>query len=297
MRSIIAGVIRDIFRRRRGAYPVWGVVVAMLVCAVNGFAAKAPELTADQAKALEEARSSALAYSRSLPDFICRQITQRETWSLSASAALASGWNGNGNARLPMTSLLDTGDIIEEQLTFIGLKENYQVLTVNGKKAEGLKHAQLRGMISAGEFGSALEEIFRPQSKAEFTWGRMGKVRGRRVYVFGFHVPVEQGATVMLRSPNEMIKVSYGGQVAVDVENLNVLEIRSSLDLPLSSGLQKGESTVEYGQVRIAGKSYSLPLHSEVLMQDKEYVYRNSIDFKNYRKFAVESTIHYGSAQ
>jgi hypothetical protein len=36
-----------------------------------------------------------------------------------------------------------------------------------------------------------------------------------------------------------------------------------------------------------------MPLHSEVLMRDKEYLYVNRIDFRNYQKFAVESTIHY----
>jgi hypothetical protein len=83
----------------------------------------------------------------------------------------------------------------------------------------------------------------------------------------------------------------------VDAENLNVLEIRSTLDLPPDSGLQKGESRVEYGPVEIAGKTYNLPQHSEVRMQDKDNSYINSIDFKNYQKFVVQSTIHYGSQQ
>jgi hypothetical protein len=276
-------------------FPIVASLTLFLVAlfsAETGSAGKDAQLSADQARVLEQARASALAYSHSLPDFICRQITHRETSSVSANAVLGAGWDGSGNARLPVTAAANSGDVIEEQLTFVGQKENYQVLTINERKA-GLKHEQLFGMISAGEFGSALTEMFDPQSQTEFTWDRMAKVRGRRVYVFGFHVPAEHGATVILRNPGRQIVVAYGGQVFVDAAELNVLEIRSSLDLPPNPSMQRGESSVEYGPVEIAGKSYNLPLHSEVLVQDKEYLYVNRIDFKNYQRFVVESTIHY----
>ncbi len=69
--------------------------------------------------------------------------------------------------------------------------------------------------------------------------------------------------------------------------------IDSSLDLPADASFLTGKSTVEYEPVKIAGKSYNLPFHSEVRMQDKEYSYANRIDFRDYHKFAVESTIHY----
>ena len=167
------------------------------------------------------------------------------------------------------------------------------MLTVNGKKAVGIGHSQLYGMISAGEFGSALHEIFAPQSHAVFTRDRMATLRGRNVYVFGFRVPAEHGATVMLRGPDMQVTVAYGGQVFVDAETMNVLRIKSTLELPANAFLRKGESNVDYEPVEIAGKSYNLPFHSKVLLQDKKYFYVNRIDFKNYQKFAVESTIHY----
>ena len=265
-------------------------IVTLVFSAANGLAA---QLSADQARILELVRTSALVYSHSLPNFICRQITHRGTSDLSAIVTLPLGSRSNSSMRLPVTTAIGSGDIIEEQLTFYDQKEEYQVLSVNGKKANGVEHAQLQGMISAGEFGSALHEIFDPQSHTTFTWDRIARLRARRVYVFGFHVPPEHGATVMLRYPDRQITVSYGGQIFVDVDTLGVLRIKSSLDLPANSPFQKGESSVEYEPVEIAGKSYNLPSHSEVRLVSKEYSYINTIDFRNYHKFAVESTIHY----
>ncbi len=272
------------------------VAILALFPAANGLAAQTSQLSADQSKTLESVRASALSYSHSLPNFICRQITRRETSSLSAIVALPSGEFGslsNTIMRLPATSAVNPGDVIEERLTFFDQKENYEVLTVNGKKVAGLEHTRLLGAITAGEFGSALHDIFDPESHTEFSWVRLAKLRGRRVYVFRFHVPAERGAVVMLRDPDRQIVVSYGGQIFVDADTLDVLRINSTLDLPTNSSLQKGESSVEYEPVEIAGKRYNLPFHSEVRMQDKAYLYVNRIDFRNYHKFAVESTIHY----
>jgi hypothetical protein len=267
------------------------------VATAIGLAAEHSQLPTEQAKTLELIRTTALAYSHSLPDFICRQVTHREAVSLKAMAAFPDGWNSGGNARLPITTSVGPGDVIEEQLTFINQREEYKVLTVDGKKAAALDHAGLRGMISAGEFGSALHEIFDPLSKATFTWGRREKVRSREVYVLGFQVPAEHGARFKFGGAAKETLISYRGQVFVDAGNLDVLRIRSALDLPADSPWKKGESMVEYERTEIAGKSYNLPFHSEVTLQDKDVAYSNRIDFRDYHKFAVESTIHFNDPQ
>ena len=52
---------------------------------------------------------------------------------------------------------------------------------------------------------------------------------------------------------------------------------------------------MDYQSTDIAGKKYMLPFQSEVRMTDSTRRYVNRIEFKNYQKFTVESTIHYNS--
>ena len=257
-----------------------------------GIPADKPEVSADRVKVLDSATSLALAYTQRLPDFICTQITHRDVSDVGSA--------GGGVTGIDVAPILSTAtsssSVIEERLTFFDRKENYEVMTIDGHKVTGAKHLQNEGAISAGEFGTALRDIFDPQSHTVFTWGRMDKLRGRQVYVFVFHVPKERGALVTHRNPAQQIVVPYGGQIFVDCDTNEVMRITSRLDLPPKFPIQMAERRVDYKQTRIAGKDYNLPSHSEVHMQDSSNLYVNSIDFKDYHKFVVESTIHYDSS-
>lgn len=259
-----------------------------------GVSADKPAVSPDRAKVLDSATSLALDYTQRLPDFICTQITHRD---VSAVSGASGGITGIDIAPVLSTATASSS-VIEERLTFFDGKENYEVITIDGHKATRAKHLENEGAISAGEFGTALRDIFDPQSHTVFTWGRMEKLHGRQVYVFVFHVPKERGALVTHRNPDQQIIVPYAGQIFVDSDTSEVMRITSRLDLPPRFPIQMAERRVDYKQTRIAGKSYNLPSHSEVRMQDSLNLYVNRIDFKDYHKFVVDSTIHFdGSPQ
>lgn len=255
------------------------IAAAILLLGTTAGFGLSSELTQDQARILDLVRTSALAYSERLPDFICTQVTHRET-------STAADWAGTVRAG-------GSASLIEERLTYIGQKENYQVVAVDGRKADGLDRTELYGAMSAGEFGSTLKEIFDPQSGTSFSWIKTTKVNGRDADVFGFEVPIANGATVTHRETNQQIVAGFRGEIAVDAEKLEVLRISSALELPKSFPIQASELTVLYQAVEVAGKRYMLPVHSEVRVRDRAHLFVNKIDFKNYRKFTVESTIHY----
>ena len=149
------------------------IAALLLAWTTTGLAAEKPTLTADQTRVLEAARASALQYTQSLPNFICTQITHREatrqvSFGMSFNGASSSrGGSGSvGASRGPGT----VDDVIEERLTFFDQMEHYDVVTVNGKKSTGQQHMQFGGAISAGEFGSALLNLFDPRSHATFSW-------------------------------------------------------------------------------------------------------------------------------
>ena len=251
---------------------------------VRGASAGSTPLTADQAKILEQVRDYAVAYTQGLPNFICTQVTSRE---VTLPSDVYREQVGAGAQFGP-------SDQITEKVTFFNQKEGYEVIAIDGKKVAGVRHDQLTGAVSIGEFGSTLLQIFNPRSHTAFTWKRMTSVRGHPVYVFGFQVPKEGGTLVTDETTNQKVVAPYGGLIFADAETREVLRIASHLDLPSGFPIDRAERVVEYRPANIAGKDFNLPFHSEVKMQRGLYLYVNKIDFKDYRKFTVEATIRLG---
>lgn len=272
------------------------VAILSAVLLPGTLAAESPELTADQARVLNGARTMALAYSERLPDFICTQVTHRE---ITNQVSFGMPFNGASSSRggrgpsSPNHSPADTSDVIEEKLTFFNQMEHYEVVAVNGKKVSGKEHMNFEGAISAGEFGSSLHSIFDPRSHTIFLWDRLASVAGRRVAVFKFHVPAESGTIVMERDTDQQILAAYSGRLFIDPDSLHVLRITSELELRPNFPIKAVASTVDYKPVSIAETTYTLPSKSEVRLRDNSRLYVNQIEFRNYHKFAVESTIHY----
>ncbi len=264
-----------------------------LLVATTAYPAES-KLTEDQNAVLESARAAAMRYTQLLPDFICTQITHRSTSRIiNSTTSLGAGISGRSPIAGTANSPRYSSDVIEEQLTFVGGKESYDVLTVNGRKEPGMDHMHLAGAISAGEFGSALEEVFDPRSHTAFSWDREETHHGHREWVFAFHVPKNAGTTIVYRDSDKEIPVSYSGRIFIDTATYEAVEITSKYDLPPDFPIKLVERTVEYATEQIASKSYSLPARSLVHVEDGVNVYDNRIDFKNYHRFASESTIHF----
>jgi len=244
---------------------------------------------------LESIRSSALQYTKNLPDFICTQTTHRRVTDPSGVAIGMTGISTSGRGVLGAPSGISSGsnDTIEENLALYDQREHYEVLSVNGAKSTRLDHLQFTGAISAGEFGSALENIFDPATGTTFSWDRDSSVKGRRVHVLSFRVPKEHGNVVVYRGSAQQILAPYSGRVLIDSENLQVLKIASSLELPIGFPIKMAQTTVDYRSVEIAGKVFNLPYKSEVRLEDSSHLFVNEIEFRNYHKFSVQSTIHY----
>jgi VWFA-related protein len=251
--------------------------------ATRGAPSAPAPLSPDQGNILASVKAYALEYSKNLPNFICTQITHREITTINP-------YNLNATERSAFKS-----DAIEEKLTYFNQKENYEVVAINGEKVSGVKHGEISGAISTGEFGSQLKVLFDPQSRAEFSWGGLSSLRGRRVDVFVFHVPAEAGTRVVDRKSNKSIRVPYNGRIFVDEATKQVLQITTHLNLPRNVSIVLAELEVEYRDATIAGKSYNLPFRSEIRMREAGEDYFNRIEFKNYQKFAVESRIIAGN--
>ena len=162
-----------------------------MALAVLGWTAEACvglPLSTEKEAFLQAARTSALAYTQKLPDFICTQITHRTTTGTGVMNRQLSEMAPGVTPGAVVAS-----DVIEERRTYFQQRENYVVVAQNGQKVSGVPHTELTGIVTAGEFGSEVRDVFDPRAPVAFTWDREGNLHGRRVWVFAFRVPLSAG--------------------------------------------------------------------------------------------------------
>jgi hypothetical protein len=275
------------------------VLIPALACA------QAPPDAAEQAKVLAGLRAYAEAYTNNLPNFICFQVTRREVVEAPNTqvGGVRESSPGRGNLGLANLRERKSTDTFEEQLSFFGHQEAYQLLKVNGKKQ---KPGEPRppGMTSTGEFGTTLQGVFDPQSKAEFEWKKWDTLRAQPVSVFAFRV-LQQNSQAQMEVPSRRVVVGYRGLLYASREDNIVLRLTTEAEPPKDFPLQDVTHLLDYGPVEIAGQHFILPLHAEMqtrMSEDfmkygresgnsKQVYLRNQVDFREYRKYTAESVL------
>lgn len=266
----------------------WTWLACTLLCAA-AHAQTAPE--PDTTQLLEDARRTALNYSKSLPDFICTEIVHR--------------YEAQG-----ATTAFHPTDVLTLQLTYFKMKENYKLVARNNKPAKGSLES-VGGASSEGEFGSKLLLIFHPISKAEFTFEEWSTIGDHRVAVYSYRVK-RVNSHFEMRVAQNMVVAGYHGELFVDAATHMVLRIAESIDIPDGFPVQFSHNTGDYDFVDVSGQRYLLPVRFESLAADlpplrgrggmlmaeetrkaNQLRYRNVIEFQDYRKYAAESTVSF----
>jgi VWFA-related protein len=221
------------------------------------------------------ARKRALDYNKSLPNFVCIEVTSR---------SVDQSGNGNWKHR----------DSIAELLTYHDRQESRSTLEVNGKRSS-LKRADMNATwpISVGEFGALLNLVFAPSSKTQFTWKEAGSLGdGGNLQILSYRV-ARENATLDLSESNNTIGVGFHGLVYIDAATSGIRRITVEADnLPHDFSMHAAAMTVDYDYVAISGRDYLLPVSSTVsLLRHRKQLELNEIAFRNYRRFASRTKI------
>lgn len=230
--------------------------------------------TPEQTGILDRARTAALEYSKSLPDFLCTEIVKRSEDPM-----------GQGHWR-PV-------DTLTIKVSYSG-HEEYRLMLRNGRPADpGLE--SVGGAISAGEFGTRLVDIFTPESAAEFAWKGWGHVRKQRVAVFTYRVDQAHSRNRITygdkASKANAVIAGFHGEISVDPESGATLRVTLSADMPAKFPITACISWTEYDYREVAGRKYLLPVVSETKLEQDRYLAMNQIEFREYRKFQTETSI------
>jgi hypothetical protein len=183
-------------------------------------------------------------------------------------------------------------DVVTAEVASVNGKEDYRNIMVNGKPSS--RPVEKTGAWSTGEFQTTLDSLLSPYSAAVFRKTRDDTLDGRPAYTYDFNVRQENSNWDIHAPDGSTATPAYSGTVWIDKQTSNVMRIEEQTGpLPTSFPFDKAESVVEYGFVSIDGKTYPLPVHSDVLtcQRGTTTCTKNEIRFQNYRKFGADSNI------
>jgi hypothetical protein len=236
---------------------------------------------ADSAALIEKSRLKALDYTESLPDFLCSEIIQRYAAPADDGIKIG-GW-------------LHT-DTLTVKLSYSQRTEGHKLELINGKPTDK-KFEELGGETGSGEFGGILRTIFDPASLAAFDWDSAKTVRGRRIAVYQYAVSAAN-SPYYLRNNGRKGIVGLHGTVEVDAETGEIWRLTFiAYEIPKRLEVQSSSCTVEYALASVAGRNYLLPARSEGEVHSTGMWARSKMDFRDYRRFAADSTINFGTGK
>jgi len=250
--------------------------IAILVWCPPGWTQRPSD--AEASALIERSRQKASEYAQSLPDFVATEVIRRYAGSYK------DGIGGH-----PV-------DTLTIQLRYSQHKEEHKLLLIDGKPA-GQTFETLQGTVGSGEFGTTLSSVFDPASQTSFHWQSWKNVRKHRAGAFeyavnGPHSRYRLGTTADGRTVEA--EVGYHGVVEIDAETAEVLHLEYAADhIPDALHLQYAGTTVDYDFADIGGREYLLPAHSETEMKGPTEWTRSVAQFRDYHKFAADSTVDF----
>jgi VWFA-related protein len=251
---------------------------ALVITALPDSALQPPDAETLQAL-IGDARQRALGYARSLPNFMCIEMTDR-----SVDAA------GNGRWRRK--------DSISELLRYLNNAETRTTLEVNGK-ASTLTRTDLRGTsgtLSQGEFGGVLNAVFQASSKTEFQWKEAASIGNETVQVLSYRVARANSSWGLEGDNNWKDHPGFHGLLYIDAATKGVRRITLEADdLPRDFSIRTAAMTVEYDYIAIGSHDYLMPIRASMsLTRGKRTAMLNDMEFRNYRRYGSGVKILYG---
>ena len=230
---------------------------------------------APEEKAIDDAREAANNFTADLPNYLVEQVTVR-----SASMNIPGQWR-----------IVDT---VTADVACVNGREEYKNVRINGQPTN--QPIEKTGTWTTGEFVTTLQDILAPETHADFTPQGQENLAGRQAFRFDYSVEQTNSHWILNAPDGRTYRPAYKGRLWIDKESRRVLRIEQKTStMPASFPLERAESIVEYGYVKIDAASYLLPVSSENTgcLRGGTSCSRNVITFRNYRKFTTESNIKF----
>lgn len=249
----------------------------------NPVAASRPATT-EGLELLERARQATLGAAGTMPDYLVKQQITR-----SRAFGQSKNWAVYDRLSIAVSYRQTAG-------------EDYKLLSVDGIPAtEGQGYGmKLGGTISTGEYVTALSDLFKPESRAEFNMVDTDTLRGRRTIVYEYEVKKQFSHQTLgwgqRGSLMQQTIAGYRGRIWIDRENNRVLRLEDiSTEIDPGFPITAASKVIDYEWVAINEQEHLLPSRATVQLTARDRGQteetRNEILFRGYRKFGAEVKI------
>ncbi|MGC1158958.1 MAG: VWA domain-containing protein [Acidobacteriaceae bacterium] len=240
-----------------------------------------PPTAADIQAMIDGARQRALAWSETLPNFFCVEITDH-----SIDPTGRGDWHHK--------------DTAVQLMRYVDHKETRTTLELNGQKNSLDAHGAIGALPdevdfahSVGEFGGMFQLVFLPSAKAQFAWKESDVLDGQPVQVFSFNVAQPNSSFDLTGLNNRQHTVAFHGLVYLDNGTRSVRRITiDAEDIPDILQVRASSMSVDYSWISINSHDYLLPIRGAVsLREGKHQAVLNEFEFRNYRRFGSQVRI------
>jgi hypothetical protein len=242
----------------------------------RGSAARIPQrMPSTDDPFIDDAREAAFSFSETLPNYVVKQYTTR----------YATMTQRNGRSTWQTLDTV-TADVLE-----VDNHEQYKNILVNGKPP--VRDVERSGSWSKGEFSSLMQDVMSPMTDARFRNKQAVTIVNRPAFRYEFSVE-QENSHWHIEAESQAYMPAYTGSIWIDKETHRVLRIEMSAQrMPGGFPLDQVEWAIDYDFVAIGEGRYLLPAHSETLScaRSGRDCTRNTIEFRNYRKFTADSSI------
>jgi len=232
-----------------------------------------PRFTTDE-QVIADARSVAASFEASLPNYLTEQVTTRyySTGGLSAWRSI---------------------DVVTAELAYVDGKEDYRNFRIDGQPVD---RPETSGSWSTGEFGTTLADVLSFATNASFRRKREERFAGSPAIVFDLTVAQPNSHWTVVTPDQRRYHPAYDGAIWIDKNSRRVLRIEQRATLfPNDYPFSRVESTLTYGLVDIEHHTYLLPASAENIAcsRGSGTCTKNTIEFRNYRKFTIDSQVKF----
>ena len=231
-----------------------------------------PPTDAEIQAMIEGARQRALAWTESLQNFFCFEVTDH-----SVDATGHGDWKHK--------------DTLVELMRYVDHQESRTAVLLNGDRTS-VQPNQLEFVHSAGEFGAMFHIIFDPSAKAEFTWKRSALIDGQLVQVFAFKVARANSRFDIAHNYHDLY-AGFHGLLYLEPSTLNVRNISIEADdIPAALHVRASSMSVDYSWIGMQDHDFLLPVHGAVsLTEANKRPVLNEFEFHNYHRFGSQTRI------
>ncbi|HEX4771680.1 MAG TPA: hypothetical protein VH351_12655 [Bryobacteraceae bacterium] len=216
-------------------------------------------------------------FMHGLPNFVCQQNTTRYM-----QQSRSDDWQPQ--------------DVISAQVIFEDGQDKYRNISLNGKKTSK-DMMELGGQTSTGEFGSVLISLFDPRRDTEFTYARAATIGDTPVVIYDFKVALSRSDWHIIVG-GQLLEPTYSGRIWVDKRTGEIRRVEQQADnIPKDFPNDTVEMAVDYEEVSLGTPTkYLVPVHAENIscQRGTQFCGKNVIEFRNYHRYAGESSITFG---